>query len=243
MMRAAAPAIANTDFTVLLDLDNNSATGCTVTTAAGTFTGADQRVITTVSNTSPLMVLAVVREVCVTAPSTWGNSTAINSPYATPWSVGEHAGTGGLDVVESYVPLTGIPHGLYRLGFMSSAGSGDALLTADGTPGGAAIRILNATATEIPTLGGWMLIALATTLVSVGFIVLRVPRVLPVLLVVLLLATAGVGVAWATLTPDGDPSGWAGFPPLAARTPVPLAGSSNIGAAFGTIVNDVLLLR
>ena len=43
MLFAAAPAIADTDFAVLFDLDNNSGTGCTVATAAGTFVGADQR--------------------------------------------------------------------------------------------------------------------------------------------------------------------------------------------------------
>src|SRR4029078_12308405 len=87
----AAPAIANTDYTVLLDLDNNSGTGCTAATAAGAFAGGDQRLLTTVTTTPPLTVVSVVREICVAGPSTWGAPITVNSPYATPWLVVEHA--------------------------------------------------------------------------------------------------------------------------------------------------------
>lgn len=239
----ASPLAASTDYTVLLDLDNNAATGCTVTTAAGSFAGAEQRLITTVSNVSPLTVTSVVRQVCVAGPSTWGPSIAVNSPFAAPWAVGEHQGTGGLDVVDTYFPLGGVPHGFYRLGFTTSAGAGDALITANGASNGAAMLISNFSIGEIPTLGTWILLALAVTLVVLALVAIKAPHALAALVIVVLVITVGAGVAWASLVPDGNPSSWSGIAPLGIRTPLPAVGSAKIAAVFGTIENDTLFLR
>lgn len=239
VLLTASSLAASTDYTVLLDLDNNAATGCTVATTAGSFAGAEQRLITTVSNTSPLMVISVVRQVCVAGPSTWGPSIPVTSPYAAPWPVGEHQGTGGLDVIETYFPLAGVPNGFYRLGVTSSAGAGDALITSNG----GAMIVSNLSIGQVPALGTWALMALAIALIVVAFVAIRAPHALSAFLVVALLVTAGAGVAWASLVPDGNPSGWSGIAPLGIRTPLPTVGSSNIAAVFGTVATDTLLLR
>jgi hypothetical protein len=244
----ARPASADTNFTVLLDLDNNTATGCTVATADGPFPGVEQRLITTVATTTnPMTVVAVVRQVCIAGPpaNTFGPNIPVNSPFNPPWPVGNGNGTGGFDVIETYFPLAGVAPGVYRLGFISSlvggGGGDDALTTTDG--GQTEIVIASQSLREIPTLGGWGLLGLALLLLGAGHTLLRRRRTLAGSLLALLLLTAGVGAAFATLTPDGDPSDWAAIPPLATDAPPPSPVNLDIGTVFGTIANGDLLLR
>src|SRR5580692_8121463 len=98
---------ATAQFTAYLDLDNNSTTGCTVTTPDGPFPGVEELVTTTVDLTqTPPQVIAVNKQLCTNpGTNTFGPAQAITSPFAPPWQVGVGNGTGGADVVESYLPL------------------------------------------------------------------------------------------------------------------------------------------
>ena len=74
-------------------------------------------------------------------------------------------GTAGYDVLETYFPVT-FPFGQYRLGFVytdPNAGS-DAVITANGQPGGASILFALGPFPVIPTLAHGTLLLLAFAL-------------------------------------------------------------------------------
>src|SRR6266850_5900234 len=149
----AMPAFA-AELRVLADLDNNSATGCTVTTPAGALTGVEQRFITTVDTTvDPPRVTGVTREDC-----TGGAFGAPVSVSSGGWNVGLGNGTNGDNVIETSLP---VPSGtrVIRLGFIYD----DPAIGADGliaTTSGSPILVAALTLTEpfqVPTLSSVML--------------------------------------------------------------------------------------
>jgi hypothetical protein len=206
-----AALAATVQVQVLLDLDNNPSTGCTVTTSAGTFNGAEQVLTTTVDTTANL-VTAVSRQVCtggvLVAP------IAVNSPYNPPWPIGPGNGTGGSTLIESYVPLSAIPaSGIsIRAGFVTidQIGQQDAILNG--------ILVFPAgEPSSIPTLSEWGLILLAALLAATALLVLR--RGVTGTLVIILVALGIASVAVAAITLTGNPADWAGISPLATKAP------------------------
>jgi hypothetical protein len=127
----------------------------------------------------------------------------------------------------------------------------DAVLTTDGRPGGATIRVpRGASVVAVPTLGEWGLLALALGLALAGAMALR--RRSRSLAFVLLTLSAGLGIARATLVPDGDLSAWtadllraidvddpSAAPPAAADG----AEGANLLRAYGAVADGVLYLR
>jgi VCBS repeat-containing protein len=128
LFAAASAYSATTEFRVLLDTDNNAATGCTVTTPAGTFAGAEQVLITTVVTTADRTgnVTGTALQTC--SGGTLGTPVTLSS---ATWPVGFHDDIG---IVETVFPLSlfgsSVPPSI-RLGFVAASGNAvDSILTA-----------------------------------------------------------------------------------------------------------------
>jgi hypothetical protein len=195
---------------ILLDLDNDVATGCTVATIGGPFDGVEQILITTVETTSPPpagTVTDVAVSDCINpATDTFGPPASFDGG----WPIGIDNGEGGLDVVETYFPLLSsvVPDPkIIRVAVVvtDELGGEQALLTEDGTPDGPAILVDLRLLLEIPTLGEWGLILLALLLAGGSIVLLgRRGAVAAALAFVLL----GAGLAWAAPGLDGLIDDW-----------------------------------
>jgi VCBS repeat-containing protein len=223
------------EVSILLDLDDNPTTGCTVPTVDGPFDGVEQVLITTVETSSPPpagMVTDVAIADCVTpATDTFGPPASFDGG----WPIGIDNGEGGLDVVETYFPLLSAVFGnseLIRLAVVvtDELGGEQALLTVDDTPGGAPILLELNALLEIPTLGEWGLILLALLLAAASLALLgrRGTAALGLVLVVL-----AAGAAWAAGTLDGLTDDWSAGDQLASDGIV----------LFGKKVDDTLCFR
>lgn len=198
------------DVRILLDLDNDAATGCTVATTAGPFDGVEQILITTVETTSPPpagTVTDVATSNCINpATDTFGPPASFDGV----WPVGIDNGEGGLDVVETYFPLLSsvVPDPqIIRLAVVvtDELGGEQTLLTVNGTLGGQPILLALPGPLDIPSLSEWGLILLALLLTAVSIFVLgRQGAVAAVLVFVLF----GAGLPWAAPGPDGLINEW-----------------------------------
>ncbi len=218
-LSGSASAVQN-QVRILMDLDNDAGTGCSVSTPAGTFAGVEQVLITTVETTNPPpagTVTDVATSDC-TNPGT--NTFSAPASFDGGWPVGIDNGTGGLDVVETYLPLLAsvVPDPkVIRLGVLvtDELGGAHALLTVDGTRTGAPILLDLRSVIEIPTLGQWGLVLLALLLAaaSARFLGRRGTVALGVLLLV---AASGVAWAVAACVLDGQTSEWSSADEIAS---------------------------
>ncbi|MEM9291943.1 MAG: tandem-95 repeat protein [Acidobacteriota bacterium] len=232
---AWSPASAQTQTRVLLDLDDDSSTGCTVATADGNFDGVEQLLTTTLGVG---VVDSVERQECTDpATDTFGAPITVDTPVAPPWPVGDGLGIGGGDVVETYFPLPAGECQRIRLGFEAIGGAGtDALLSTDGTFGGAPIVVDCRTILEIPTLSPQLLLVLALGLGAAALILLRRRRSAAGVIAAAFLATVAVGTAWAMVTLDGDPADWDTIPAVPATDPSADApAGADLFAAFASV--------
>ena len=219
---------------ILLDTDNNVATGCTVPTlGGGNFPGAEVFLTTVVdTTTSPPTVGAVTQQACASPPATLGASTPV-SPGG--WSVGAGTGVGGYDVVETYFPV-GSPIGNYRVGFIyvDPATGADELLTQGGVAAGAPIIFVFAAAAagiSIPTLTDAGIFLLALLVCFVAMRSMRHHKV-PTTLAVALGSGVMASAASAAIVLDGQITDWAGVPQLASDQLNDAAPGSDISAVF-----------
>ena len=101
----ALPLLAATagaaEYRVLLDLDNNPATGCDVATVEGTFAGVEQILVTTTAGT---VVVDVATRDCVDPDADLFAPPLTLDPGG--WPVGVGRGVDASDVVETYLPAT-----------------------------------------------------------------------------------------------------------------------------------------
>ncbi|HLX10432.1 MAG TPA: Ig-like domain-containing protein, partial [Thermoanaerobaculia bacterium] len=249
----AQAATATSQFKVLLDLDNNPSTGCTVATADGPFKGVEQILVTTVDLTqSPPKVIAVAQQVCTNpGTSTFGPLTPITSPFAPPWPVGVGNGTDGSDVVESYLPLSTVSAGAtIHLAFtaqvVGGTGKADATLTTTDVPGGPPILLSAEPIAAVPTLGelGLLLLALLLAGSAVRLLGKRGGAAARGAIAGLLLLTIGLGLAWAAgIVPDGSTADWAGIPPIATDVVGDAPDNADLVAEFAVIQNNILFVR
>lgn len=133
-MSAAWGQAASAEYKILLDTDNNPATGCTVDTVAGPFAGIDQQLVTTVALGANAATVSGVQLL----PCENGGFGAAVWTDPGGWPVGLGNGTGGAAVIETFLPLAQVTGaGRLRLGVISQAGATrDALLTGNGQGGG-----------------------------------------------------------------------------------------------------------
>ena len=238
----AIPASAvQSSVDLLLDLDNDAATGCTVTTPAGPFAGVEQILRTTVDTvgTSTANVTEVSRLDC----SDPGTDTFTGPLPVDPgdWPVGVGLGLDGFNVVETYFPLsaTSIAPRVVRIGVVHSRDPDFATLLV-ATPSTTDPILLDLRAVlEIPTLGQWGLILLAALLAAASLYVLG-RRGVAVLVLMLVMGTAGL--AWAQCVLDGDPGDWSAADLLGAD-PAAADDGISVRAIFGRAEAGQLCFR
>jgi hypothetical protein len=226
---------------VLVDLDNNPATGCSITTPAGTVTGIEQRFTTTIDTTvSPPRVTGVVGETCGTG-GTFGGPTAVS---AGGWNVGVGNGTGGDNVIETLAPVPpGVPQ--VRLAFVydDPAIGTDALIA---QAGGAPIVVVGAAAfdepRQVPALSSFMLAVLVALMGGVAYYYIRRSGIPMGPMAVVMLAFVAT-MAWAAIVLDGLTNDWAGISPVAMDATGDAPDGSDISAVFARIEGSSLFVR
>ena len=226
-----AQAEDGTRVDVLLDLDDDPATGCSVATADGSFDGVEQRVRLWVDR-GQSQVWGVLLDDCVdpaTDAFTYPSATDVLALPSSSVPVGVGLGVQGSTVVEAVLPTLALSS-LVRAAVTTDT---DALTTTDGTPGGGAIYF-SSSPVAAPSSGGFGLTLLALLLLALGAFVIarRNPSVVRASTVFLLLLTASV--AWAVIVADGQPGDWLGAPNATDATdPAP-----DLQAVFGEIEPD-----
>ena len=245
LVSAAWGQATSAEYQILLDTDNNPATGCTVTTVGGDFAGVDQRLVTTVTvGTATATVGGVQLQTCVSG----GFGAAVWSDPGG-WPVGLGNGTSGAAVIETFLPLAQLNGpGPLRLGVISAAGqASDALLTGNGQGGG----ILFPTgpgasdATAIPGLNPLTLALLVALLGGALRYGRRHPGAAKLLVLVVTLAGAGAGagLVWAAFVRDGQTNDWAGIAPLATDPPGDADSPVDLIALLGKVEGAHLNFR
>jgi len=217
---------------VLLDTDNNAATGCTVNGPGGTFTGAEQRLTITVErNGATGTVTAITHALCT------GGSFGPEQPVSPgDWPVGIGNGLGGADVIEGFVALAAIGDPpVVRVGVLSQGPNEaeDELFTTTGASEGPPMFFV-VQAAVTPVAGPWGVAGMVLVLGGVGAWALwRRQRALRMLAVACVVAGATAVVWAATITMDGQVGDWAGIPPLGTKPPGGTPGVSLV-ALFTT---------
>ena len=205
----SAPVWAQIHYFTLIDTDNNTATGCTVTLPnAGTVTGIERRLTATISETATPQVISLTLESCV-----GGSFGAPVSLPGTPYPVGLNNGVGGADVIEQAAPADAIapPGSPVRLYFAAQGSTSDDLLRASG--GSPILFGLRPTGESvgIPTLSEWGLLGLILILLVA---VIRQRSHLPASMVgILLVGMVMTGIVWAAgFLLDGQINDWQDVP-------------------------------
>ncbi|MBX3672698.1 MAG: Ig-like domain-containing protein [Burkholderiales bacterium] len=218
--------------TILLDTDNNVATGCTVATPGGPFAGVETVLTTQVTTTtSPPTIGAVTQQTCAAPPTTLSAAAPV-SPGG--WSVGVGVGTGGNDVIETFVPI-GFAAGVVRVGFVYTdpVTGTDELVTTTGTAGGTPIiyAFAGSGGIAVPTLtdAGIFLLALLLCLTAARAMRRhKVPTTVVAAVFSVILATAAI----AAVVLDGQVGDWTGIAPIANDPSGDAPPGSDIASAF-----------
>jgi hypothetical protein len=243
------PAWAQTqsyDYEVLLDVDRDGATGCTVTPSGGMAqSGFEYRLVATVEvGSSSASVTGV--QVAECGGGGFGVPTAVTPPVP-PWPVALDAGVGGADAIEVALPrsaVTTAPEGTLEIAFVADSGSAsDVLATVDGSAGGAPIVVGFALPAPIPALTLWGAVILLVAIAGLAWLAHRRFGRIGVAMAVMLVATA----AWAAnFAADGDLSDWTGTPP-AGQDPTGDASAAlpavDLIAGFAAFANGSFFFR
>ena len=249
LLAVLAPATASAiehQVDVLVDLDDDVATGCLVSTVEGPFAGVEEILRTTVETVSvpspSAQVVEVARLSCV-------GGTTFSAPVQVDpgdWPVGVGLGVDGSHVIETYAPESMIPETarVIRLAVVvrgEQPGDESALLVA--SPGTSEPIVFDRQSVlEIPTLGEWGLLLLALVLASAAVVRLRRRPAVAVLVGLLLLGVTGT--AWAACVLDGDPSDWLASQQIAEGPPVgPGCNGLTIAALFAREGNPGVCFR
>ncbi len=202
-LASPTPGWAQTyEYTVYLDTDNDTATGCTVATAAGSVMGVEASLTAEVTIASPA-VTGQRLETCD------GSVMAVSNTFGNGYPVGFGLGPDALDVIELGVPLHTFGqsgNGTWRLTFgAQSPLLGAADLTSSTSVAGLGLPL---TPVLVPATSLALLGALALTLLVVaGVVVRRNPHLLSIVAVVSALAISGL--AWAAAhVLDGQIGDW-----------------------------------
>jgi len=212
LLGAAAAQAAEHRFSLLLDTDDDTATGCTVSSSAGSVPGIEQ-VVTAVVATGPATatVARVERQGCV-----GGVLGPVTVLPGGGYPVGLGNGTGGTSVIELALARNLLPAtGRTRVTVLGVSAQGGADLSPSFL-----LDDLGAGAVPVP-VPPWLPALLLALLAATAW--RRIPRQLPLVLIV------GIGLAqtlaWAaTVILDGQTGDWAGVAPAVTS---PRAGPAN----------------
>jgi hypothetical protein len=226
-------------YDVLVDLDQDSSTGCIAApTGSAPFGGFERRLRATLDPDSQTLT-ALETQSCENGA--FENLVTLTAGQPA----GLNNGVGGTDVLEFSVSLNDLdPAGatMVDLAFAADSGSGSDVLTGSGgEPISLGLPFLNVI--PVPTLSILALLILAALVVFLAWAAHRRAGHVGFFSLVLLLATA----AWAmNFIADGQVSDWAGIGSIADD---PAGDTSNgsdlidIRAAFAALEGDVLHLR
>ncbi|MEM7479895.1 MAG: Ig-like domain-containing protein [Acidobacteriota bacterium] len=229
---------ATSEFSLLMDLDDQPASGCSVATVDGAFDGVEQILVTTVDNSTgdPQVISVATRDCVDPGTNTFGAPVIVDMPYAPPWPVAVDDGTNGSDGIESYWPAQIDPNQRFiRVAAISSEdgdGEEDAILDLG------LVEVGGLSVLEIPTLGTWGLFGLALVL---SFFALRILRRYPstaASMVAVLLLVSAAGAVWAgagMFMPDGDLSEWAPISPLGSDGAGDAGPDADLIAVFAAV--------
>ena len=227
------------EFRVLIDKDGNPATGCTVTTASGSFAGVETVLITSINTAvSPPVVTGVSSQNCSSPPSTFDPPVAVDPGG---WPLGLGVGVGGYDAIETYIP-NAPAQGVWRLGFMyqdGAVGEDAVVATTDGTP-----ILLAFNTSPIPTLTSAGVLLLSLVLAVLMYSRLRKTRAGKLFLLPLL-AVLLVGQLWAAIVVvlDGQVGDWVDTAPLAQDAINDAPPGADMSAVFGKMVGGKVYFR
>ena len=216
LLLASVARGATTTYEVLLDLDLNAQTGCTISTPKGSVGGIEQALVTTVvTDTGGGSVSGVARRVCTAA--VLGAALPVD---AGGWPVGFGNGTLGSSVIETYIPRAALGQATSAAAAVrvtGDGGGGDAIVGPEGgslptvsfaTPG-------NAVPQMIPLLSPWALVSLALLLGVLASRTVRRGDALGMLFAVVLGSAVSALVWAATVILDGNVGDWSGVQPSA----------------------------
>ncbi|MFO1311988.1 MAG: PASTA domain-containing protein [Burkholderiales bacterium] len=218
---------ATASFSLLLDTDNNPATGCTIPGPGGPIAGIDQ-VATTVVDTSSsgATVTRLERQVC--------SGGALGAPAAYDpggWAVGFGNGTAGTAVVESSIPLGMLPSGGSMRAVAVSQGGGGQDATSSFSIALQAVGGPNGPFVPVP-LSPWLVLPLAVCILATAlWMRRRYPHRTD--LAAFLVVFAFAGLAWAaTVIRDGNVGDWAGVSPAVTDARGDAPPNADIVAVF-----------
>ena len=197
------------EFDLLLDLDNNSSSGCTVSTPDGDFSGVNYILTALVEVTGPdsAEVIGTQSRECL------DGSADVFAPAevvdAGNWPVGIGIGDDGFHLVDARFP---VPlefrdgRSPVRMALVATDGAGNTVSLLTTAPGSSSGIFLAALHPEvIPTLGFFALLLMAVLLLAAGLLLIRKRGRVTLLALVML---GGGGVAGAVCVLDGQLGSW-----------------------------------
>ncbi len=227
---AASAHAATTTVDTLLDTDNNSATGCTVTSGSTNITGVEQILRTVVAaDASGYRALSTSALRC-----SGGGFSAPVVLDNVPRPIARGNGVAGSTAVESVMPLLNLPQGNspIRVSFVASGSDGlsasDVLTDVAGAP----ITIAGVPVPIVPTLGVFALILTALTMIGAVALARRRGYRGAQLFVVAMVAVSLSGQLIAAIVRDGLVLDWSGIAALASDTAGDSPAGTDIRAVF-----------
>ncbi len=228
------------DLLVFFDLDADPGSGCAVATSEGSFAGVERILITRYTDS---MVTEVVRSECVDPPTdSFGPEQLVS---LGGWPVGLALGSGGSDLVETFVELADLGNHApsARIGFATRDASGaaaDAMLGDAGA--GFQLLLFTDDPAAIPSLHRLGLLLLALLLAALSLYGIRRHPGVHSLVLMVTLAGSLVGLVWAAVAPDGDPSDWDSVSPLGTDATGD-GGDDDLVAVFAMVDGGRVCLR
>jgi len=239
-------------YSMLVDTDNNSSTGCQVpvseTGFSGSVDGIEQIVKVYVTLAPTPTVSLISRQVC--SGGTFGAETTVDPGG---WAVALDDGYNESDAVEAWVSREDLGDpAVVRLVFTAESTvlpESDVLRLTDGNAGDPILLMLKAPAEPIPAATAPGVAVLLLLLGASALLILRrrtAPSGRIVMLVLALLFASAAVVLAASIVMDGDVSDWAGQQPAG----IDQTGDSSIGdpaedivVAYATFDDDNIYFR
>jgi large repetitive protein len=226
---ATAALAATTTLDTLLDTDNNTATGCAVTTSSGVVNGVE-RILRTVIVADGAGYRTQSTSVLTCSGAAFGAPVVTES---TPRPIARGNGVGGATAVETSISALDLPRGgQMRVAFSAIGSDGltgsDAVLDLNGAPILAALPGI----VQVPTLGGIALVLLAGFMVGAVVLARRRGFHGVQLVVVAMFAAALSGHLIAAIVRDGLIADWTGIAPVANDAQGDAPAGTDIVAVF-----------
>jgi large repetitive protein len=232
---------ATTTVSVLIDADNNAASGCAIATANGPFTGVER-----VLNTTVVADGAGYRATSITLQSCTGG--ALGAPAvidSTTLPIAPSGGLNGMTAVETYVPNFMLPTAGQKMRVAV------ATLGADGISGADALTLVNGgpilldgpPLNVVPTLAAVSLALTALLLAGSLWLARRRGWQGTQLALVMVFALTLSGSLIAAITRDGLVADWTGILPAASDPTGDAPTGTDIGNLYSTVENGNMFFR